>query len=124
MELPLLAVAHDRVSGVVASLEAHDRVDLLGEQVGDLALALIAPLGADDHYSGHRAQSRRVRVRPGERWALRPLLGAELAPLVLAEQRQQVTADLDEARDRASAERLGELVGHEVRRRDDRALGL
>jgi hypothetical protein len=36
-------------------LEAHDGIDLLGEQVGDLALALIAPLGADDHYSGHRA---------------------------------------------------------------------
>src|SRR5664280_3805233 len=27
--------------------------DLLGEQVGDLSLSLIAPLGADDHDSGH-----------------------------------------------------------------------
>ena len=49
VELELLAVAHDRVAGVVAALEAHDEVGLLGEQVGDLALALVAPLGADYH---------------------------------------------------------------------------
>jgi adenylosuccinate synthase len=49
VELELLAVADDRVTGVVAALEAHDRVGPLGEQVGDLALALIAPLGANDH---------------------------------------------------------------------------
>ena len=49
------AVAHDRVPGVVAALEAHDGVGPLGEQVGDLALALVAPLGADDHDSGHVA---------------------------------------------------------------------
>ena len=47
VELELLAVADDRVAGVVAALEAHDRVGALGEQVGDLALALVAPLGAD-----------------------------------------------------------------------------
>ena len=45
--------AHDRVAGVVAALEAHDRVGLLGEQVGDLALALVAPLGADYHDPWH-----------------------------------------------------------------------
>jgi len=47
VELPLDALAHDRVAGVVAALEADDRVRPLGEQVGDLPLALIAPLGAD-----------------------------------------------------------------------------
>ena len=47
MELELLAVAHDRVAGVVAALEADDDVGPLGEQVGDLALAFVAPLGAD-----------------------------------------------------------------------------
>src|SRR5207302_10111415 len=53
VELPLLLAAHDRVAGVVASLEAHDRVAVFGEQIGDLALPLIAPLGADYHYSRH-----------------------------------------------------------------------
>ena len=73
VELPLVAVAHDRVAGVVAALEAHDRVGPLGEQVGDLALALVAPLGADDHDSRH---SRSVGC--GARLALagRPLNGS------------------------------------------------
>ena len=46
--------AHDRVPGVVAALKAHDGVGVLGEQVGDLALALVAPLGADYHDPGIR----------------------------------------------------------------------
>ena len=53
MELELLAAAHDRVAGVVAALEAHDRAGALGEQVGDLALALVAPLGADYDNAWH-----------------------------------------------------------------------
>jgi hypothetical protein len=47
------------VAGVVATLEAHDRIGPLGEQVGDLALSLIAPLGAHDHDSRHGTQSSR-----------------------------------------------------------------
>ena len=57
VELPRLALADDRVAGVVAALEADHQVGLLGEQVGDLALALVAPLGADDHDAGHAAVS-------------------------------------------------------------------
>jgi hypothetical protein len=53
VELPLDAVANDRVPGVVAALEADDEVGVLGEEVGDLALALVAPLGADDDDAGH-----------------------------------------------------------------------
>ena len=53
MELELLALADDRVAGVVAALEAHDEVGPLGEQVVDLSLSLVAPLGADDHHSRH-----------------------------------------------------------------------
>ena len=53
VQLELLVVADDRVAGVVAALEAHDDVGPLGEQVGHLALALVAPLGADDHQSRH-----------------------------------------------------------------------
>ena len=116
--------AHDRVSGVVAALEAHDRVAVLGEQIGDLALALVAPLGADYHYSWHTTRAvyggAPARHAPGP--SARP--GAKLAPLVLAVQRDQVAADLHQTRDRARAEPLRELVGHQVGRRHDRPLGL
>src|SRR5690606_3492299 len=44
----LLAVDHQRVAGVVAALEAHDRADVLRQQVDDLALAFIAPLGTEN----------------------------------------------------------------------------
>jgi hypothetical protein len=54
VELPGLPVAHDRVTGVVAALEAHDGVRALGEEVDDLALALVAPLGAYDDHARHR----------------------------------------------------------------------
>jgi hypothetical protein len=57
VELERLAVADDRVAGVVAALEAHHGVGLLGEQVGDLPLALVAPLGADDDDAGHERSS-------------------------------------------------------------------
>ena len=47
VELELLVAAHDRVAGVVAALEADHEVGLLGEQVRDLPLSFIAPLGAE-----------------------------------------------------------------------------
>ena len=50
----LLVADDDRVPGVVAAVELHDEVDTAAEQVGGLALALVAPLGADDHGGGHR----------------------------------------------------------------------
>ena len=37
----------ERMTGVVAALEAHDDVGALRQPVHDLALALVAPLGAD-----------------------------------------------------------------------------
>ena len=46
----LLAVDDQRVAGVVAALKAHHRADILGEQVHNLALALIAPLRAQHHH--------------------------------------------------------------------------
>ena len=42
------AVDDQRVAGVVPALEPHDRRGALGQQVDDLALALVTPLGADD----------------------------------------------------------------------------
>ncbi len=56
VQLEHLVAAHDCVAGVVAALEAHDRIGTLGEHVGDLALPFVAPLGADDHDSRHRPQ--------------------------------------------------------------------
>ena len=44
----LLAADHQRVAGVVPALEARHGRGALGEQIDDLALAFIAPLGADD----------------------------------------------------------------------------
>ena len=49
----LLVADDDRVAGVVAAVELDDVVDPAAEQVGRLALALVAPLGADDHDRGH-----------------------------------------------------------------------
>jgi hypothetical protein len=47
-------VADDhRVAGVVAAVVARHHLHLLGEQVDDLAFALVAPLGARDHYVWH-----------------------------------------------------------------------
>ena len=44
----LHAVDYERMAGVVPALESRHRADALGEQVDDLALAFVAPLGADD----------------------------------------------------------------------------
>ena len=48
-----LPVHDDRVSGVVAALVADHDLHVLGEQVGDLALPLVAPLGSDHDGRGH-----------------------------------------------------------------------
>jgi hypothetical protein len=48
-----LLAHHDRVPGVVAALVADDHVHVTGEDVGELALPLVTPLGADHHGPGH-----------------------------------------------------------------------
>jgi hypothetical protein len=48
-----LAADDHRVPGVVAAVELHDVVDRAAELVGGLALALVAPLSADEHECGH-----------------------------------------------------------------------
>jgi hypothetical protein len=52
-DLPRLPVGDDRVPGVRPALVAAHDVRLLGEQVDDLALALVTPLRADDHGRRH-----------------------------------------------------------------------
>ena len=49
------AVGDDRVPGVRAAVVAADDVRVLRQEVDDLALALVAPLRADDHGRGHVA---------------------------------------------------------------------
>jgi hypothetical protein len=77
VELELLPVAHDRVAGVVAALEADDRVRVLGEQVDDLALALVAPLGS--HHDDARHTCLSVRSARGAQIGLGQRL-AEVGP--------------------------------------------
>ena len=48
-----LAVDDDRVAGVVPALVADAERALLGEVVGETALALVTPLGTDDHRARH-----------------------------------------------------------------------
>ena len=137
VELPLDVVADDRVAGVVAALEADHEIRVLGEQIDDLALALVAPLGADDHDAGHSAWSLRGEAPPAAGAArrsagsshpaaaeLRARLAADHAPLVLAEHRLRVAADLVQAARRSgrrsasrSARRRRDEVGGEQDRR-------
>ncbi len=49
----LLVADHDGVAGVVAAVVLHDVVDGGAEDVGRLALALVPPLGAEQHDRGH-----------------------------------------------------------------------
>ncbi len=56
----LAPAAHQRVSGVMATLEARDCRDAICKEVDDLSLALIAPLHPDDDYElAHAASSER-----------------------------------------------------------------
>ena len=47
------AANNQRVAGVVTALKAHDNVGTLREPIDNLALALVAPLGTDNHNVGH-----------------------------------------------------------------------
>ena len=53
----LLLADEDRVAGVVAALIARHDVESLGEEIDDLAFALVAPLGAEDDYVSHFDQT-------------------------------------------------------------------
>ena len=64
VELERLAVTDDRVAGVVAALEPHDHLRPLGEQVGDLPLSFVAPLGADYYESWHGGGIMRIAGTP------------------------------------------------------------
>ncbi len=70
--LKTVAVDDQRVAGIVAALEAHHDVGLVRQPVDDLALALVAPLGADHHHVRHRSrliQTKKPRRRAPEPFA-------------------------------------------------------
>jgi len=48
-----LIADHERVSGVMAALEAHHHVGAARQPIDDLPLAFVAPLGADDGDVSH-----------------------------------------------------------------------
>jgi hypothetical protein len=73
----LLAVADQRVAGVVPALEAHHGVGPLGEQIDDLALALVAPLGAE-HYHVPAHATVPIACAPSRRSTQLPLSILEL----------------------------------------------
>ena len=52
-ELVDLVADHQRVAGVVAALEARHYVGAGRQPIDQLALALVAPLGADHRHVGH-----------------------------------------------------------------------
>ena len=56
------AADHHSMTGIVAALETHYRPATLAQQVDDLPLAFVAPLGADDHHRAAHAR-RPVRLR-------------------------------------------------------------
>ena len=49
----LLVAVNDGVAGVIASLEAHHVIVVAGDEVGDLTLAFVAPLGAENYLTWH-----------------------------------------------------------------------
>ena len=66
LELEHLAVDDERVARVVAALVADAHRRFLGEVVGDPALALVAPLGTDDHCARHEPRLPVKRGHVGE----------------------------------------------------------
>ena len=53
MELELLGLDYHGMPGITTALVADDQVGICGEDIGDLALALITPLRADNNGDRH-----------------------------------------------------------------------
>src|SRR5699024_5860189 len=53
LELILFTADDDRMAGVVATVWLHNVVNLATQKVCGLTLALVAPLGSDDHDCWH-----------------------------------------------------------------------
>ena len=64
LEGEALTVDHQGVAGVVTALIADDQLHLLGNEVGELSLPLVAPLSTDDDGRRHGALLSQVCVTP------------------------------------------------------------
>ena len=53
MQLERTALVDDGVAGVVAATIADDQARTLGQQIDDMALAFVTPLGADNRDDRH-----------------------------------------------------------------------
>jgi hypothetical protein len=42
------------VTGIIAALIAYYVIEIIGDEVGDLAFTLVAPLGTNQYYTRHR----------------------------------------------------------------------
>ena len=79
----VLALDDDGVARVVAPVELHDVVDVAAHEVGRLALALVAPLGSDQHDRRHRRllpPVRRAKVPRRAEGPSRVRAGASYTP--------------------------------------------
>ena len=82
-ELIDIVVDDERMAGVMAALKAHHDVGLDRQPIDDLALAFVAPLGADHHHIRHRTYrlaprsfpSRAAKNKPGANWLHRAHCG-------------------------------------------------
>ena len=68
------------MAGIVAALEAHDDIGPAGQPVHHLALALVAPLRADDCDIGHYACSSSAAASlPRNSWVQRKAVALSAA---------------------------------------------
>ena len=54
LQFIFFAVHNDRMARVVAALAAHDQIGFARENINELALAFVAPLGAENYLTWHR----------------------------------------------------------------------
>ena len=59
------AVGDDGVAGIVTALSAAAELGVVGEDVGELAFAFVAPLGAEHNGDGHVQRRRGEQVESG-----------------------------------------------------------
>ena len=63
MKNGLFAIDDQRVSRVVPALETHYRVGIAAQQVDDFSLALVTPLGAENHDISIHAHGLRALMK-------------------------------------------------------------
>src|ERR1700730_13899388 len=71
-ELIDIVVDDERMPGIVAALEAHHDIGLERQPIDDLALAFVAPLGADHHHIRHETYRFSPRALLKEPPKIRP----------------------------------------------------